>query len=601
MKYKLKNKAAWILFAVYFLFLFVLHGQVFLYFDDYGYGSLSYGYSVGTNGLHYGFADIITYLGWHYLNWGGRVLYFFLEICSIKMGLEFIQAIQTLIIWGIGFFSYLLVKDGKSTDLYKALLSVFLFGTLGLNVFNRGIFWFSASVSYVWPLLPLLVLVYLRRILREKYSAVMVVCAVLAAFLAAFSYEQIAVLAFVYVVTDFAIARIQGRIAKYDWGILGVTICGAALELLAPGNFVRSSDPRYSEFYEMSIWGKMGDTLPKLLEMNFGVDNCFMVIVLILAGFLAILYCSSKRLYLWLGMVVYSISSGALLFLWKIETPIYISVGCRMIWVTVFLLYMITMLWKMRSFDLCALFIGGLCAEGMMLLTPTLPERCMIPFDFVIFIVIAASVGTGRGQYKMLFPTVFVCITGVLSIVNMSDIVKGYSNNYAINMINDNKLREKSMRIAAGEDIGTIILYRLPDDAYAADMPYQQQYMEYWMKNYYEIPQEIQFVWENMNNIGTTREMVVSEKPKILSIYPELIDDTTQYNEDGSLNIGVTPEIMSNYLQIMINGEIYNTVIDRGFVSTSVTKDMLENEYLEISLFDQSSGEQSDRVEWRGR
>ena len=121
------------------------------------------------------------------------------------------------------------------------------------------------------------------------------------------------------------------------------------------------------------------------------------------------------------------------------------------------------------------------------------------------------------------------------------------------------------------------------------------------MKNYYEIPQEIQFVWENMNNIGTTREMVVSEKPKILSIYPELIDDTTQYNEDGSLNIGVTPEIMSNYLQIMINGEIYNTVIDRGFVSTSVTKDMLENEYLEISLFDQSSGEQSDRVEWRGR
>ena len=68
---KIKNyKAVWLLFAVYLIGLLALHKQVFLYSDDYGYASLSYGHYMGTNGLRYGLSDILKYLKWHYMNWG---------------------------------------------------------------------------------------------------------------------------------------------------------------------------------------------------------------------------------------------------------------------------------------------------------------------------------------------------------------------------------------------------------------------------------------------------------------------------------------------------------------------------------------------------
>ncbi len=513
MRNKMSQRIIWFIFAVYFLFLYKLHRQVFLYFDDYGYASLSYGFSVGTSGLQYGIGDIIEYLTWHYLNWGGRVLCFFFEISSIKMGLEFIQIIQALILWGIGFLSYLLIRENKNADLYKALSIVLLFGTLGLIVLNKGVFWFSASVAYVWPLLPLFALVYMRGILRKKYSTIKVVCAMVIAFTAAFSYEQIAVLIVVYVVMDCVFARLYGQKQKYEWGILAATICGAALEIFAPGNFVRSSNPIYNNFREMSIWDKLSANVPHLLEMNFGVNNRAFTIVLIVTGLLAILYCERKGLRLCLGLAAYLSMSVMVLCLWKIDMPIYAGAVCRAIWVMLFVVYMISMLWKMQRSDLCALFIGGLCSEGMILFTPTLPGRCMIPFDFVLIIVIGSAAGIEFSRCNVAPKVLLICLTCVLSVANMTGIFRGYCDNYDINMINDSKLREKSMRIAAGEDISTIILYRLPNDAYAADMPYQQQYIEGWIKNYYEIPQEVLFVWENMNNIGTVREVVISDTP----------------------------------------------------------------------------------------
>lgn len=602
--HKIKHKAIWLLFAAYLVFLIVLHRQVFLYFDDYGYASLSYGYNVGTSGLHYGFGDILKFLGWHYFNWGGRILYFFFEICSLKLGLEFMQHLQALIIWGIGFVSYLLVKEDEKNDFYKATVIVFMFGTLGLLVLNKGVFWFTAAVLYVWPLLPLFILVYIRRNLNTS-NRVMVVCGVVIAFLASFSYEQIAVLTSTYMVVSFVIDRVRGRWKKHEWGMLVAAIVGAMLELLAPGNFVRSATSRYDEFNSLSIFGKISQNLPEILEINFGRDNKFFVIPLVLAGLLAVWYCWDRNrksiARLWGNMAVYLFFSSMLFLMWGMEVPMFVSNSCRIIWVVLFSFHMIVMLWKMARFDLAALFIGGLCSEGMMLVAPTIPERCMLPFDFVVIIVAAAAMGVEVRQGINIGKIAIVCVAGILGIINMSDIASGYHDNLAINVINDSKLREKSMRIAAGEDIDTIVLYKLLDDAYAADMPYQQSYMEYWMKYYYEIPQSVSFVWGDIDEIGPVREVVMCDIPVIRSIYPEMIDETTQYNEDGSLNIGVTPEVMSDNLQIMINGEVYNTVIDRGFVSTCVPKEVLGGDSLEISLFDQASGIISDSVIWMER
>lgn len=60
-----------LIFIVFLLFQLVHHSFVWLYHDDYGYLSLHYGYSGGTEGMSYNLFDIFKYLQWHYLNWGG--------------------------------------------------------------------------------------------------------------------------------------------------------------------------------------------------------------------------------------------------------------------------------------------------------------------------------------------------------------------------------------------------------------------------------------------------------------------------------------------------------------------------------------------------
>lgn len=602
--HRLKNKAVWLLFAIYLIGLTVLHSQVFLYFDDYGYASLSYGYNVGTSGLHYGLADILKFLGWQYFNWGGRILYFFFEICSLKLGLEFMQFLQALIIWGMGIVSWLLVKEEDKNNLLKAAVIVFMFGTLGLPVLNRGVFWFTASVLYVWPLFPLFILVYIRRHLENGNRAI-AACGIIAAFLAAFSYEQIAVLTVVYMAVSFVIDWKKRQWKRCEWGMLAAAVLGGMLELLAPGNFVRAATSRYDEFNQLSIFGKIGKNFPKLLEMNFGKDNSFFVIVLVLAGAFIIWYCRDRgkksQIRFWCDMAVYVFFTAMLVLIWRVELSAFISNGCRIVWIALFSYHVIVMLWKMQRFDLTALFIGGLCSMGMMVMVPAIPERCMLPFDFVLIIIVAASMGLEGRKGINIEKVAVVCVVGILGIINMSGIAEGYRDNRIINIINDGKLHEKAMRIAGGEDISTVILYKLFDDAYAADMPYQQSFMEYWMKYYYEIPQSVSFVWKDMDEMGTVREVIMSDTPVIRSVYPETIDETTQYNEDGSLNIGVTPEVMSDYMRIVINGEVYNTVIDQGFVSTTVPEEILAGGYAEIRLLDEASGNMSDSVIWLGK
>ncbi len=486
---KIKNyKAVWLLFAVYLIGLLALHKQVFLYSDDYGYASLSYGHYMGTNGLRYGLSDILKYLKWHYMNWGGRILYFFFEICSLKIGLGFIQYFQALIIWCIGLISFLLVKEEGQSDFHKAALIVFMFGTLGLEVFNRGVLWFSASVSYVWPLLPLFLLVYIRGHFKTPNKATAAL-GIAAAFLAAFSFEQIAVLTIIYLLSSFVIERIQGQWNKHDWGILAAAILGGALELLAPGNFIRSTHSAYDLFNQLSILGKIRRNFPFLLEKNLGKDNKFFVIALILVGFFIIWYCQDKRkksrVLLGIDRIAYLFSTSIMVLMWRMDIPIFMGIFCRTVWAALFSYHVIVTLWKLRRFDLTALFLGGLCSEGMMLVSPSIEIRCVVPFDFVLMVIAASAIGGELQKGIDIGKTAVICITGILGIVNMSDLVCGYHDNMMINTI-----------------------------------------------------------------------------------------------------------------KILINGQEYHTVIDKGFVSTAVPKEVLETGYVEINLLDEASGVLSDSFVW---
>ena len=79
----------------------------------------------------------------------------------------------------------------------------------------------------------------------------------------------------------------------------------------------------------------------------------------------------------------------------------------------------------------------------------------------------------------------------------MMIIFVGYKENDEINQVNRGELYKVSEAISHGENIQNIILYKLKNDLYANGMPYISPYefMIYWVKEYYDIPQEINIEW----------------------------------------------------------------------------------------------------------
>lgn len=80
---------------------------------------------------------------------------------------------------------------------------------------------------------------------------------------------------------------------------------------------------------------------------------------------------------------------------------------------------------------------------------------------------------------------------------NFCSIIGGYKRNGEIITINHDRLMETAKNIETGYTVAEVELYKLYDDRYATNMPYQEgyDYIEGWTKNYYELPYEMHFVW----------------------------------------------------------------------------------------------------------
>lgn len=104
------------------MFILQQHHYVTIYFDDYGYASLSYAGFENNAGMSYGLDEIFQFLKAYYLNWGGRVLYFFFEIIIFRLGgLPLMQVVQAVIIVLIVIISGKIVSFTTKSSPYKCI------------------------------------------------------------------------------------------------------------------------------------------------------------------------------------------------------------------------------------------------------------------------------------------------------------------------------------------------------------------------------------------------------------------------------------------------------------------------------------------------
>lgn len=331
-------------FAVFYAFLLMQFSKIFIYYDDYGYLSLSYGTNIDAAGSEYSLSQLLAFMKGHYVNSNGRLLYMFLY-CFVHMlggirGVQIFMATAVLFVAAGVFLTVGKMLEGRFSDgegrrlapvqqLFLAAFICLLFGTFGIMLQRMGTYWYAASFIYVVPAVPFLAFASFlyssvsagesaagggtkkafaaekqpdkakrkipgaekqpkpagRRYLRAA------ACGFLG-FLAGWSQEQWFVAAVVFAILCLALDIVKDR----KPGLYALAGCmgsaaGGMIIVLSPAVAARMNSEGNAAFASLGFFEKLGRNIPLLMNLFFSGDNLryliFFFPAMILLGLLA--------------------------------------------------------------------------------------------------------------------------------------------------------------------------------------------------------------------------------------------------------------------------------------------------------------------------
>ena len=486
-----------ILWLLWGFWLVYFYQQVFIHFDDFGYGALAYGWTGNQHGMKWTFRDLLDFLCWHYTCWGGRILFFAVLCCILRSGEQVIQLVQPVIVWSITFIIYQFVKREKQ-DLLAAALSILVLGMIGKSAVIDGVLWYTAAAVYVWPALFLFLAVLLldRMEKQGKYNWSPAAGLSIILFVAAFSHEQTAVMTLVMMTVYLICSFAAGKTTLHRLILpLIFTAAGALTEILAPGNFVRAGAA--PEFYSLSLFGKIWANLPGILSWNFGKSSLpffILLMVMLTTGAFRLSNEIEKRFRSLILGTVFA-AEAAVPAAWIIHNSL-VQLFLYVFFLIVFLCIISVLAYKNNKV-LFALFIGAVCSQGMMLMSPGFAPRTVLPFQLACLMTGAYII---RGSFQKVPPALshfsfFVVV--LASVFSLDYITAGYARNADTNRYNRQKLRENAALIHNGASVSDIVLYRLPDDRFTVCMPYHNLHpdLDGCVKLYSVIPNDVNSRW----------------------------------------------------------------------------------------------------------
>ena len=503
----IKRHRVEVIFFTFFVLLLIQHQFVWLYHDDYAYASLSY-VDIGNVGNQFGLGKLFEFLFVHYMKWGGRILCFFVECSLLRFGLPVYRFVQSLVIVFIFYFIYkILLSKTKLKDYQLAFLVISMYGFLDIMLLRNSIFWASASVSYLFPLLPFFALVYVT----QKKSKNYIISASILGFFAAFSQEQIAAMTIAYNIFYILIEWFfKKRKDKKQFIFFVFSLLGFCILMLAPGNQMRLDTT--SSFANLNLFQKLMTTVPAIISGVFATYNgMFLTLFFIVVFIISFINLTKYRSNFFVKLCSISNFIVVLLSLFM-ENNNYFTYFTSMttnstILFLINLIYLFQLLgvilsvcyyfYKEKKFLFMELFLAGLVSLAVMLFAPYYPPRSSIPFIFVMFVPIIYIIGNVIAKVPKL-SKILIFTLCIIAFINYATIVRGYFKNNEVNQYNDSLLVASSKKIQNGDEIDTIILKKLHDPTYGGDMPYYEncEYILEWMKNYYSIPRDVDIIYE---------------------------------------------------------------------------------------------------------
>lgn len=539
-------------FAAFYVFLLMQFGNVFIYYDDYGYLSLSYGTNIDVAGAEYSFSELLAFMKGHYFNSNGRLLYMFLY-CFVHMlgGIRGVQVFMATAVLAVVMLLFFIVKQmlegrleaaeeekrscreedevyGTLGPVALAALAAFiclLYGTLGIMVQRMGTYWYAASFIYVVPAITFLVfaLYFYRTVFLPKGEKMgvlrMCLCAALG-FLAAWSQEQwfVTTISFVVICLGVKLWR-DRRLELYE--ILTFLACaaGGLIIILSPAVSARMNSAGNAEFASLSLFGKLGRNIPLLMNLFFSGENIrYLMFFFPMMIFMGCMAAAKDRkllpLHLGFSAVSAAVFAGILL---KQKFHVFAPGAYSALTANLLLLYVafcfaeVILFYRAEKQPFGSIvFAAAVLSVGSAVIVPEVPLRIFYPFLYLSWLLFAYMYGRILLTEVKRIPVSAVCTLAFLAMVsipNLKSIYTGYRINYQVLMYDDAVFRESAEAIRQGADIETIEVYELPDLLCKNEVVYDENFsfMIAWMRQYYDLPEYVEFEYRPLSSMEDLR------------------------------------------------------------------------------------------------
>ena len=356
-------------------------------------------------------------------------------------------------------------EEPSLNECVSSLFSISLFFSIPVRTVLDGVYWFTAAAVYLWGVPFFISGVYVS----YRYGRLTVPTILLLSVAASFG-EQLNFATAAYTLSFIIPHAIQNRDKA-------IRTCGKTapisfifvLVVFAPENFARLKASSSSQLYaDRNLFEIASSNIETIIDRIFDPTENVFVFFLILSFyiFLRSLHTKckstllSRRFSFWFHLLFNPTTTGRVVL--STQVAAFAS--------------------------LIPLFFA-----------PGISHRSLLPFFLIGFVPTVSAFSsslklTRIERYALLFA---VCVLMFLSMNNAISIYNGYRTNYEVHRMNDASLQVASfIQRDTTKTYREVRLLRLKNHRFATPMPYECPETEVWMKKYYRLDPDTEFIWE---------------------------------------------------------------------------------------------------------
>lgn len=441
-KEKIKNNYGFILLFLFIGMMFYLHSFIYLGGDDYIYGTFI------KDGLDVFWNKHIN----HYMKVNGRAIMHFLVTIMLIFDMHlwrFINPISICIF--IILLSKISTKDNKNLN-SAILVGIMLVAFIGIDITRETIFWLDGSFNYFYPMLLLLLNVYLsRKVINENKNYIWLP---IIGFISGATVEQVGLMTFgiLFMMLVDKVFIKKEKINKIYYINFIFTIIGYLTIVLAPGNRVRISNNKSNIFYniieisrlnlsdgiQIFIILLMSSVILWLIHFikegyNVKLNKILTTLMCINILVYSSISCFTKFITLFANKVInnsilvtdsiYELTGLVLKFIYDVNinnlfgSIIWAILVISIIYTLSMLIYISIYIYKNKGETTFISFLTvAIGAQVMMIISPVYGFRTIFPTLIALFVIIIFSI-TENINYKYTLPLIFISV--IISIGNI--------------------------------------------------------------------------------------------------------------------------------------------------------------------------------------